>query len=468
MKRLSGVMIAGMIVLGFVATSFAALGVTLETGNYPLYISGEENGTPAAIYATFIGLMQDTTYAYKVRLYEPGEHIYYGRTWNAETSKWVASSSEWASQPQFTATGSSQSMWVYIKNSSLNPSLVSGDRRLSINLRKLSGGDVSDNLDKAVTLLDMTSETGNGAWIECTTSSAPAGKPVIAYDSSGDAISTYGIKDDGTAPANYFKVAVPTTVTITKFEARNADNTVYATDTGSWQSSTPGAILTVTDVSLPVTLTSFTATVGDGEVILRWVTESEVATLGFNIYRAQGEERKDERGEPEDTEYVKINSELIPGAGTSTVRHSYSFIDRGVDNGTTYFYRLEDVSLDGKSTSHGPVKATLRATEQRKQKEELARQLRLEQNFPNPFNPKTTIRFAVPLLKDQPVVCLEIYSTTGQRVRTLIQSRIEPGLHQLVWNGRDQSGAQVASGVYLCVLKIGGELIEARKMVLIR
>jgi len=74
----------------------------------------------------------------------------------------------------------------------------------------------------------------------------------------------------------------------------------------------------------------------------------------------------------------------------------------------------------------------------------------------------------VPPLKDQPVVCLEIYGASGQRVKTLIQKRIEPGLHQLVWNGRDQSGAQVASGVYLCVLKIGGELIEARKMVLIR
>jgi hypothetical protein len=221
------------------------------------------------------------------------------------------------------------------------------------------------------------------------------------------------------------------------------------------------------DQSLPVTLTSFTASVGDGEVTLRWVTESEVNNLGFNIYRARREGKEDEQEEPKEDEYVKINSELIPGAGTSTVRHSYCFTDKNVDNGTTYFYRLEDVSLDGKSTFHGPVEVVPRA-EQKEQGEELPRQPRLEQNFPNPFNPETSIRFAVPLLRGEPAIFLEIYNLSGQKVRTLLQQSIYPGFYQLVWDSRDQNGVQVASGVYLCVLKIGRELIDTRKMALIR
>jgi hypothetical protein len=221
------------------------------------------------------------------------------------------------------------------------------------------------------------------------------------------------------------------------------------------------------DNSLPVTLTSFTASAGDGEVSLRWVTESKVNNLGFNIYRARREKKKDEQEEPKEGEYVKINSELIPGAGTSTVKHSYCFTDRNVDNGTTYFYRLEDVSLDGESTFHGPVEVVPRA-EQEEQGEELPHQPRLEQNFPNPFNPETSIRFVVPLLRGEPAVFLEIYTLAGQRVRTLLQRSINPGFHQLVWDSRDQNGTQVASGVYLYVLKVGGELIDTRKMALIR
>ena len=78
---------------------------------------------------------------------------------------------------------------------------------------------------------------------------------------------------------------------------------------------------TTGDISPPITVTSFTTSAGDGEVTLRWVTESEVANLGFNIYRAESGEEKNERREPKEGEYVKINCELIPGVSSSTVSH---------------------------------------------------------------------------------------------------------------------------------------------------
>jgi hypothetical protein len=99
-----------------------------------------------------------------------------------------------------------------------------------------------------------------------------------------------------------------------------------------------------------VKLTSFEAIPGSNHVILKWVTESEIDNAGFNLYRA----------ESEDGEYVKINDSLIPAEGAPTQGVSYQFIDEGVKNRTTYYYKLEDIDLYGTSTMHGPVGVTPR------------------------------------------------------------------------------------------------------------
>ncbi|MCD6169119.1 MAG: hypothetical protein J7J76_01000 [Candidatus Latescibacteria bacterium] len=469
MRKVSAAVIVGAMVFGMVEV---ATSVTITTTTFPVYADstgGTGEGTPFVVHVSISGwtAMADSSANIRVTT-TTGSHFY---IWNGSTWR---NAYTYTNCPAVTMNSQGDwSGWIYLRVSDATASTFQAKARKVGAKSPL----IAETDTHSIAYLN-TASGGDGAWVYAIAASATAGKAVLAFDEDGNVIGSYAIENNHVAEGydstatGYFKMAVPANTPIAKLQVRNADNSIFDTQTSSqWSSGAAGTETNLDnqeDVSLPVTLTSFTATVGDGEVILRWVTQSELANLGFNIYRAQGEERKDESGEPQDTEYVRINSELIPGAGTSTVRHSYSFIDRGVDNGTTYFYRLEDVSLEGKSTSHGPIRVSLKATEQRKQEEEIPRQLRLEQNFPNPFNPETTIRFAVPLLKDQPVVCLEIYAASGQRVKTLIQKRIEPGLHQLVWNGRDQSGTQVASGVYLCVLKIGGELIEARKMVLIR
>ncbi|NKB70265.1 MAG: DUF362 domain-containing protein [Candidatus Latescibacteria bacterium] len=79
-------------------------------------------------------------------------------------------------------------------------------------------------------------------------------------------------------------------------------------------------------------------------------------------------------------------------------------------------------------------------------------------NYPNPFNPATTIRFS--LERAQPVR-LDIYDTAGQRIRTLATGTLEPGHHRAVWDGRDRLGYNAASGVYFAVLQAGEQRLTS-------
>ena len=88
---------------------------------------------------------------------------------------------------------------------------------------------------------------------------------------------------------------------------------------------------------------------------------------------------------------------------------------------------------------------------------------KLNQNYPNPFNPGTVISYQLPQAVP---VRLDIYNSLGQRVRTLVDEGQEAGVHGLVWDGRDDSGRGLASGVYFYRLE-AGSFTESRKMVLV-
>ncbi len=92
----------------------------------------------------------------------------------------------------------------------------------------------------------------------------------------------------------------------------------------------------------------------------------------------------------------------------------------------------------------------------------------LSQNYPNPFNPETRVEYAVPgSQKDGVPVLLEIYNVLGQLVRTLVDQPQSGGKHEVVWDGKDDGGKDVASGIYFYRLK-AGETVETKRMVLIR
>ena len=92
----------------------------------------------------------------------------------------------------------------------------------------------------------------------------------------------------------------------------------------------------------------------------------------------------------------------------------------------------------------------------------------LHQNYPNPFNPETTISFDIPGepgTKQQ--VRLIVYDLRGREVKTLVDSRCEPGSHRVVWDGRNERGEPVSSGIYFYSLT-AGEHTTARKMIVMK
>lgn len=96
--------------------------------------------------------------------------------------------------------------------------------------------------------------------------------------------------------------------------------------------------------------------------------------------------------------------------------------------------------------------------------EELPAKFALDQNFPNPFNPTTTIRYSVARAGR---VRLTIFNIRGERVVTLADQAVTLGSHSLLWNGENSNGRSVASGVYLYRLEAGG-LVASRKMLLLK
>jgi hypothetical protein len=108
-----------------------------------------------------------------------------------------------------------------------------------------------------------------------------------------------------------------------------------------------------TTTTVPATiikLSSFAAIPKSGKIILEWTTESEIDNVGFNLYRS----------ETENGQYTKTNASLIPAQGSASQGVSYEFVDKDVKNRKTYYYKLEDIDLNGISTMHGPVSATPR------------------------------------------------------------------------------------------------------------
>ena len=88
----------------------------------------------------------------------------------------------------------------------------------------------------------------------------------------------------------------------------------------------------------------------------------------------------------------------------------------------------------------------------------------LKQNYPNPFNPSTVISYQLP---QNEVVSLEIYNALGQKVRTLVNEAQEAGQYEIIWDGKNNSGNELSSGVYLYRLTAGNH-VKVMKMMLVR
>lgn len=247
-------------------------------------------------------------------------------------------------------------------------------------------------------------------------------------------------------PNETFAVEIPTTPTVLfhiEIEILDPDQTAGLSFEPSLMQAvdyTGASIFTIVatdtdDHSLPVELSTFDAAIEKNSVKISWVTESEIDNTGFHLYRSEHSEGP----------FTQINGALIPGAGNSTEPREYSFIDDRIEPGEDYYYKLADVDIYGKTRWHGPISINTAALN-------IPEEYLLEQNYPNPFNPTTTIQYALP--EDQHVQ-LEIFNTRGEKVRTLVNAFKPAGTFQIQWNGRDDQGMLMPTGLYFYRISAG-------------
>ncbi len=225
-----------------------------------------------------------------------------------------------------------------------------------------------------------------------------------------------------------------------------------------------GAYENSRDAPLPVTLSSFTVQFLNESPVLCWTTQSETNNAGWNIYRGETNEALSN----EEAYLLNLSLGLIPGAGTTSEPTEYSFEDCfPVYPGTTYFYWLESMDYSGDTELYGPISLSIPAEEwQNPNSPEIPKPYGLHQNYPNPFNPSTEISF---MLQENCIGELTIYNYKGQKIKTLFKnspiSRDE--LVITTWDGKDEFGKNIASGIYLYKMK-AGKYSSAKKMILMK
>jgi N-acetylneuraminic acid mutarotase len=185
--------------------------------------------------------------------------------------------------------------------------------------------------------------------------------------------------------------------------------------------------------TVPVELTSFTAFIADGSVILNWSTATEVNNYGFEIERRKN------------GEYYTIG--FVEGKGTTTEPRQYSYIDKYSDAGI-HFYRLKQMDFLGTFGYSDEIEVNVPL-----------KNFSLQQNYPNPFNPGTTITFSIP---NKSFTSLKLYNIQGEEIATLVNEELLAGVHSFEWNAQNSP-----SGVYYYSL-VADSKLQSRKMILIK
>lgn len=193
--------------------------------------------------------------------------------------------------------------------------------------------------------------------------------------------------------------------------------------------------LTRDSVIVPVELTSFSANVIDQSVSLTWQTATESNNKGFEI------QRKSAAGE-----FVTIA--FVNGNGTTTQKNTYSYTDKNLNVGE-YVYRLKQIDFDGQYSFSKTVEVQV----------QLLEKFSLRQNYPNPWNPTTTIGYVLP---EKTNAKLTILNALGEEMLVLVNEEQDKGFHQV-----EVDGSKLSSGIYFYRIN-AGNFTETKKMILMK
>ncbi|MBI5727072.1 MAG: T9SS type A sorting domain-containing protein, partial [Ignavibacteriales bacterium] len=186
---------------------------------------------------------------------------------------------------------------------------------------------------------------------------------------------------------------------------------------------------------LPVELVRFEGNVVGTTAFLQWQTATETNNYGYEVERS--------------TDQVSWQTVgFVSGAGNTNTPRTYHFKDNNLPYGTN-FYRLKQMDNNGSLAYSKCISVTSQKVQN----------FLLEQNFPNPFNPSTTILFYLP---SQDFIEISIYSLTGEKAVTLIKKVLSAGTHSIKFDA-----GKLAGGCYIMQLK-STTYIQQKKMLLIK
>jgi len=215
-----------------------------------------------------------------------------------------------------------------------------------------------------------------------------------------------------------------------------------------WNFASNFAVQVLVDV--PVELASFISSVDDNIVTLMWKTVTEKNNYGFEIQRSAYSDQRI-------AEWEKIG--FVKGFGTVSEVKNYTFTETISESGR-YFYRLRQIDLGGTSTYY-KLNSEVSIS--------IPFEFALSQNFPNPFNPSTTIEFALPFSGN---VKLKIYNTLGVETAELINEQKDAGRYSIKFDG-SLIGGGLASGVYYYKIDVTNmdnrsSISSVKKMILMK
>ena len=204
--------------------------------------------------------------------------------------------------------------------------------------------------------------------------------------------------------------------------------------------------------TLPVEMSDLSYQKNGNQIILKWETKTETNNAGWEI-----ENRSQETGDrSQNVEWRKIG--FISGKGTTTEKQRYSFPVSSLQSSVSVF-RLKQIDLDGTFKYSNTIEVT----------NEIPATFSLEQNYPNPFNPTTTIRFSLP---ENGKVNLTIFDLLGRQVRQLADKEMEANYQEIRWDGKNDVGVSVSSGIYFYRISVegisGNKFADTKKMLMMK
>jgi subtilisin family serine protease len=197
-------------------------------------------------------------------------------------------------------------------------------------------------------------------------------------------------------------------------------------------------LITPNQSVLPVELFAFNAALLKDKIQINWKTATEKNNYGFEI----------ERKEQNSTSGIWSNIGFVRGNGNSNIVNKYSFIDLP-QGGTNFTFRLKQIDIDGSYQYSNPLDVSLTVPES----------FTLKQNFPNPFNPSTSISYQ---LSAASYVTLKVFDVLGREVATLVNGKKEAGNYELKFNA-----SNLSSGIYYYTLQ-AGTFKQTNKLVLLK